>query len=383
VRARRPDDAVLVGAGCVSAFGYGAAAAFDALDRGHSAVRPADETEAGPDGPAVARAEAPLLRMDVPREMETQIKFLSGSGELAVEATAEAVRAAGDHAIAAPPERRGLYLSQMDSEDWLCREFDTAVRAATEGFTIPLEQAALNRACGRFVKPFFMLESLKNNAFSFLATMFELRGANTSVAGFAGPTHLALDMAVRSLARGSLDIAFVVAAARPTSTAALTEMAARGIRQPAGDGAAALILRRRADAAGAQVSVLGLGCTTRRVDPEGGLPSTPALADAAREALAAAEVGPGELRAIVAPGLGEADLEQALEALPAAAGVAQVTWTTGWGHCALAAETMQVALAAESLRRGRVPRGEPWPSPGAVLVLGAGLLGQASAAVLA
>jgi 3-oxoacyl-(acyl-carrier-protein) synthase len=380
VRAARDEDAVIVGAGCVSALGYGLPTVFAALDAGQTAVQPSAEAAKDPRWGSVARMEAPYLRREVPREMEPQIKFLNGSGELAVEATAEAIDGAGLLTSDVAPPRRGLYLAQMDSDDWLCGDFAPGIRAATDDLSQPVEAEALNRASARRVKPFFLLSSLKNNAFSFLATMFELRGANTSIAGFAGPTYLTLDMAVRSLKRRSLDAAVVVATARPTSSVALAEMAQFGVSDPAGDGAAALVLRRRGDvdAQSVRAVVLGFGDATYAVNAEGAAPSTEALAQAARTALAQADVQPTELRAIVAPGLGEA-----LPILSEGAEVPTVTWTHALGHCALAWETMQAALAVESLGVGRMPGGEPWDAPGPLLVLGAGRLGQASALVLA
>ncbi len=381
MRAPRDQDAAIVAAGCVSALGYGLATTFAALDEGQSAVQPVPGADAAT--PPAARMDAPFLRLEMPREMEPQIKFLSGSGELAVEAAAEAVGASGLMESGIDAARRGMYLSQMDSDDWLCREFDAAMRTATEDFEKPLDQEAINRASARRVKPFFMLESLKNNAFSFLATLYALRGANTSVAGYAGPTHLALDMGVRSLARGSLDAVVVVGAARTTSAVGLAEMAAYGVTQPAGDGAGALVLRRVADVPAPRCVVLGLGSATHAVPPDHARPSVPALVDAAQQALTAAEVAPGDLRHIVVPGLGEEGLDAALAAVPALAGVPRTSWTDAWGHCGLAAETLQVALASAALQAGRMPGGEAWDAPGAILVLGAGLLGQASAAVLA
>jgi len=64
-----------------------------------------------------------------------------------------------------------------------------------------------------------------------------------------------------------------------------------------------------------------------------------------------------------------------------------VRWKGALGHTALAADTIELALAAEALRRGALP-GAPADASGrttprAVLVLTAGLLGQTGAVVLA
>jgi hypothetical protein len=76
---------------------------------------------------------------------------------------------------------------------------------------------------------------------------------------------------------------------------------------------------------------------------------------------------------VLAPGLGEAGLREALEGLEATAGVVLRTLKPQTGHLALASDAVEVALAAASLAVGD---GAP------VLLLTAGLLGQAGAIVL-
>ena len=377
MRAPGPRDAAITGAGCVTALGFGLAATWQAIQAGATGVRALADAPAGSGMEYAALVERPYLRVAVPRELEPQVKFLNGAGELAVEATAEAMAQAGLLAAGIAPEMRGLYLSQMDSYDWSCHEFHDAVRHATEDLAVPPPQEALNRASTRRVKPFFMLESLKNNAFSFLATMFELRGANTSIAGFAGPTWLCLDMGMRSLARGSVDAAVLVAAARPASEVARAELHALGLDLVPGEAAAALVLERLAGATarGADVRavVLGTGASTRRPREGDSAPTPEGLVDAARAALAAAEIAPGELAAVIAPAVGEGDLLAALGDLEAAAGVPTRAFKAETGHCSLASDLLETALAVEALRAG---------GGGAVLLLTAGALGQVGAVVL-
>ena len=386
MRAPRPDDAALTGAGVVTALGYGLEATFEALAAGQSAVSPTDGAGAEAAVSHAAVIEAPYLRSEVPREMEPQIKFLNAAGELAVEATIEALAAADLPEAGFAPERHGLYLAQMDSGDWSCPEFRPAVLAATEDFTKPLTQEELNRASTRRVKPFFMLESLKNNAFSFLATMFGLRGVNTSVAGFAGPTTPAIAMALRRLQERALDAVLICAAARPTSATARLELTERGIPGAPGDGAGALHFERAAEATARGVAdpilVLGQGAATVRPADGSWSPTLRALVSAASMALAEAEIEAGDLMGIVAPDLGEEGLEAALAALPATADVPIVRWKGALGHAALAADTLEVALAAEAVRRGELPGAGDAVAGKAVLVLTAGLLGQTGALVL-
>jgi 3-oxoacyl-[acyl-carrier-protein] synthase II len=378
MRQAGPRDAVITGAGCVTALAFGLGATYEAIREGATGVRALPDAPAGSGLERAALVEPPWLRTAVPRELEAQIKFLSGSGALAVEATAEACAEAGLQASAIPPERRGLYLAQMDSGDWACGAFHDAMRAAAPELDELPAQEALNRACVRKVKPFFMLESLKNNAFSFLATQFELRGPNTSVAGYAGPTWACLDLAVRSLARGSLDAAVVVAAARAASETARAELDALGLDLSPGEAAAALVMERRAEAhargAPVRAVVLGTGASTRPPAEGRWAPPPQALVDAAGAALDAAGLRRGELGAVVAPDVGEGDLLEILGDVEAAAGVPVRAFKAETGHCALATDVLEAALVTEALR-GR--------DDGPVLLLTAGLLGQVGALVLA
>lgn len=377
MRDLRSTDAVITGAGCVTAVGRDLAESHAAIAAGATGIQTLEDAAAGSGMERAAVIEAPFLRTAVPDEMEPQIKFLNGAGELAVEASTAAVNAAGLMDASYEDWKRGLYLSQMDSYDWSCPEFHNAGRAMGD-VDAEWDQLAMNNQAKRRVKPFFMLESLKNNAFSFLASWYGLRGANTSVAGFSGPTWTCFDMAARSLARGSLDAALVVGAARPTSGVARAEMDAQAVLPPAGDGAGALVLERHGDAAarGAprHAALLGFGAAT--VEPAEGTwtPPLEALVTAAGQALAMAEIQPGELAAVIAPALGERGLGEALADLPAAAGAPLRAFKAQVGHCGLAAEVVEACLALASLEA---------EDAGPVLLLSAGLLGQAGAIVLA
>ncbi|MDA1193639.1 MAG: beta-ketoacyl synthase N-terminal-like domain-containing protein [Planctomycetota bacterium] len=369
------DDVVITGVGCVTALGHDLASSHAAILTGRSAV-----TAQGDASPRSGMARAaviaePLLRSKVPEELEPQIKFLNGAGRLAADACAEAVAASNLLASPYPDARRGLYLAQMDSYDWSCPEFHNAFRAATEDLDADIDAQVLNRAAARHVKPFFMLESLKNNAFSFLATGYGLRGANTSVAGYAGPTWTCFDMAVRSVRSRRLDAAVVLGAARPTSGVARAELQAHGLTFAPGDGAAAFVLERRAEALarGALIRGVVVGSAGRTVAPRGGslAPSTLALCSAAEAALAEAGAVAEDLAVVVVPGAGQSDLERTLDGLPATCGVGRSAYKDQLGHCGLAADAVEAALALASLE----------PGSGA-LVLSAGLLGQAGALVL-
>ena len=91
---------------------------------------------------------------------------------------------------------------------------------------------------------------------------------------------------------------------------------------------------------------------------------------------------------------------EAVAAQPATESTPIVAWRGATGHCALASELAEVVLAVEALRRGRLPGtvglNDPLPNSGrllptastegsgrAMLVIAAGLQGEASAVVVA
>ncbi len=376
-----PRDAVITGTGIVSPLGFGTERVFRALAAGNGAVREMGDAESGSARSQGAPVEPPYLRASVPRAMEPQIKFLNDSGEMAVEATIEAMAGSGVLDGDTAPPMRGLYLSQMDSNDWSCRDFRPAVVEATDSFANALEDEAMNRATARYVKPHFMLESLKNNAFSFLSTMFELHGANTSVAGFSGPTEQALSMGVRSLVRGTTNVSVVVGAAQIASATARLEMEDVGFSEDhvPGDGAGALVLERAQDAAArgvpALAAVLGQGFATHRPDGPMWVPDAEALNAAVTQALAEASCTLDDLLGVVLPGVGEC--------APTVGDLPCVTWKTHTGHLSLASAAVEMALGAKAVAAGALPgAASSGPGPG-VLVLGAGMFGQVGAFVLA
>jgi hypothetical protein len=225
---------VVTGTGLVTALGFGVSATFEALLAGRTGIVPTGDVAIESGAGLAALVARPFLRSEPPDELRTQVKFLNGAGELATQAAHDAWRDAAAEDAAAP-EASGLWLSQMDTWDWPCVDFQTAVRDATDDLTRPLEAEALNRSSVRRTKPFFLLDSLKNNAFSFVTRWWSLRGANTGVAGFAGPTLGLLDLAARAIARGDQERALVVAAARAANGVLRRDLVLHGLSRPSGD----------------------------------------------------------------------------------------------------------------------------------------------------
>ena len=396
-------DLAILGIGVQSALGD-TEATWDALCAGRTAVR-----ELVP-GAYAARVDAPTLGVELPRELAPQLKFLSGSGVMAALATREAWDASESQDV--PDHLRGLYLAQMDAEDWNCNDFRNAAHAASEHLDT-LEQVAMNQASLRHLKPFFLLEGLKNNAFSFLATWMELRGANSSTAGATSLGAALLGMGGRAIQQGALRRCVLTGAARMSSSTALRELELQSLQattgSPAphttasgglipGDAAAAIVIGPLQERPDAQVAIAGIGsatCLSQEVRPQ-----ADAVRAAAADALRAADVQAGQLRAVVAPGTGLPAEHDALEDLPTGARDTPVVCFAGaTGHASLAGDTLDLALATRALQVGTLPaaympegadatlatlapRAIDVPPGSALLVLSLSVFGHAGAVVL-
>ena len=417
---------VVTGSGLVTALGFGVTPSFEGLLAGRSGIQETADAAQDSGCALAAFVPPPYLRVEPPDDLRTQVKFLNGAGELAAQVASEAHGDSGWDEYEVPGEDCGLWLSQLDAWDWSCAAFRPAVMEATEDLTRPLETEALNRSSVKRTKPYFLLDSLKNNAFSFVARWWNLRGANTSVSGFAGGSFGLLDLAARSLVRGDQERALVVGAGRAACGVVRRDLLLSGLsRQTAdpgyrpldrngtgcapGEGAAAVALERlsTATARGAEPrgAILGYGaaCGAPLKDSLPA-PSAETIKSAAELALAQAEIQGGDLLGVVVPALGlpEADgaMLDAVAAQPAAESTPIVAWRGATGHCALASELAEVVLAVEALRRGCLPGtvglDDPLPNSGrllptaptegsgrAMLVIAAGLQGEVSAVVVA
>jgi len=166
-----------------------------------------------------------------------------------------------------------------------------------------------------------------------------------------------------------------------------------------GEGAAAVVLAAKAPAGGAFARVLGFGSATEQATATGISTDGLAVHLAARRALAAAGMGPGDVSLVVAHGAstqkGDAAEWAAYERLfeGRVPPLAFHKWLTG--HLLGASGAFAVALASEHLRTGLLPDAPYWnegalaPRPPArltkaetALVIAMGFGGSASALIL-
>lgn len=329
-----------------------------------------------------ARVEAPLLRAQVPEDLEGQVKFLNGSGLLAGTAADEAITQSRLAEAGHEPATKGLFLAQVDQEVLTFQAYRPAFADATDEFTKPPPAEALNTATLRKMNPFHLLETIQNNAFSFLSAWHGLRGSNTSLSGWAAVGLEALSLAARTIVRGDAAAAVACAASRLSNAVVSVETRHWGAL-PAGivpsEGAAALVLEPLAIASRRGVTplavVLGDGAGVEHVLGTDRAESVPALLAAADEALSRAGIASGELLRVVS--CDTAVARKALASDPRVKAAEFTSHRASWGHLGPTGDLAEAILAIGDFK------GSSSSTRRAVLVLAWGLEGQAYAVVLA
>lgn len=369
----------ITGSGVVTALGFSVLSNFEPLTENVSAIREMDDGATAPMLTQAAVVSAPRLRTKVPEDMESQLKFLNPSGQLALNAVKEAVdtaSAAGLDLDAIEPGRKSLYLAQVDSADWDCHDFQAGFVAGEATGTAPEDMAKLNKQATRRTKPFFLLESLKNNVYSFVASWLGMMGPNTAVAGLSHSGFPAVDLALRSIKQGRIDVAMVLGAAVITDPVSRLEFGARDAERDGdeptipGDGAGALMLESEANVVARGGSVLAriTGWAAAMGEPDGGSPSAETLGHAVDEAIR--QSGREKIEVVIVPRLA-GTAHRALLGRPVFEGGQAIAMRPLTGHLATAMEPVEIAMTAALLQPGH-----------AALITSAGFYGQAGALVI-
>jgi 3-oxoacyl-(acyl-carrier-protein) synthase len=339
------------------------------------AAAPHDLDDAPAHSPVARAAPAVVedLEARVPGDLESQVKFLNGSGRLAVLAAREAMQAletAGLDLVTIPPRRRSLYLAQLDAADWDCNVLRPAVEFVQQTDEALTPGQGLNKQISRRTKPFFLLEGLKNNCFSFVTQWFEMRGPNTSTAGISHADFQAFDAAVRAVEDGRTDLGMVLGAAVTSEAVARADvlrsplLAARTHALVPGDAAACVVLESDAAlAASGRPALAFVEAQIARHGPRGPEGPTP---ETLRGAVTTA-LGDAAVQIVVAP----PEAWDMAQGLPALADVRWVDLQGALGHTGPAAFVADVVAAVAKLEAGE-----------RALVLSSGLLGQAGALLL-
>jgi 3-oxoacyl-[acyl-carrier-protein] synthase II len=139
-----------------------------------------------------------------------QMKFLNRGSMLGLWAAWEAVRQTDALFRAAEPRRRALYIGSGDFTKSGHEFLYSAIQQSSEDGGLTLDVEKLNAATLAAVSPFFLLESIANNLFSFLSALLEIRGSNSSLASLSPCGAHALELATASIREGRADVALAV-----------------------------------------------------------------------------------------------------------------------------------------------------------------------------
>ncbi|MDA8082929.1 MAG: beta-ketoacyl synthase N-terminal-like domain-containing protein [Nitrospiraceae bacterium] len=153
------------------------------------------------------------LPSEIPQKLMGQMKFLNRGSLLGLAAAHEAITQAGfigSGASDLPARRRALYVASGDFTKVGYDFLYPAIADATDGHKKTVDFERLNNAALGKVNPFFLLESLSNNLFSFLSAYLEFMGPNTSIASLSPCGGYAMELACRSIRQNRADIAVAV-----------------------------------------------------------------------------------------------------------------------------------------------------------------------------
>jgi 3-oxoacyl-[acyl-carrier-protein] synthase II len=194
------------------------------------------------DLPAFLHYSGKVSRYDLPQEIQPrqrgQMKFLNRGATLGFCAAYEAVSSVKSFIEEIPPGRRALYVASGDHTKIGYEFMYPAIRDSVDSQWDTLDRKKLNESALNKVNPFFLLESLNNNLFSFLSAVIEFMGPNTSLASLSPCGGNALELAYRSIKQNNADAALAVGYGNWITEIPLYELEGLGILSKCRHGAA-------------------------------------------------------------------------------------------------------------------------------------------------
>lgn len=155
----------------------------------------------------VAPYEVPDI---VPPKLRGEMRFINRGALLGFLAACEAVGHSGVKLPDVPPGHRALYIASGDMTKVGYDFMYPAIREGADPEWEKIDYEKLNEATLHKINPFFLLESIQNNLFSFLSAYFEFRGPNSSLASLSPYGGQALELAARCIQGHRADIALAV-----------------------------------------------------------------------------------------------------------------------------------------------------------------------------
>ncbi|HAM52863.1 MAG TPA: hypothetical protein DCP92_20005 [Nitrospiraceae bacterium] len=164
-----------------------------------------------------------------PHKLSGQMKFLNRGSLLGLVAAREALYGSQIILTDVPPSRRALYIASGDTTQVGYDFLYPSIKDGTHGKWREMDFEQLNLSTLDKVNPFFLLQSINNNLFSFLSAFLEFMGSNTSLASHSPCGGNALELACRSIRQGKADVAMAVGCGNWITEIPLYEMDELGI----------------------------------------------------------------------------------------------------------------------------------------------------------
>ncbi len=222
--------AAVTGVGLISPLGKGVAENFKGVIEGRSGISLHDERSEVPEClKYFGRVEGLDKLEGVPAKVAGQTRFLNRGSMLGFEAAREAIDNSGLELSCVPRERRSLFIASGDFTNLGYEFIHPALREVTRHSTENIDLCALNKATLDRVNPFFLLESINNNLFSFLSASFEFMGPNTSLASLSPLGGNALELACGRILCGEADVALAVGCGSWVNEVPMYELEGLGI----------------------------------------------------------------------------------------------------------------------------------------------------------
>lgn len=220
-------DVVITGTGLLSPLGIGCDMNWQKVRSGETGIS-AGSVEGLPANMQYrGRIDETTMPPDLPPKLTGQVKFLNRSAIFGFLASHEAVAHAAFPLEQVSPGRRALFIASGDYTKVGYDYMYAAVRDAMKDDAI--DHARLNSSALDNVNPFFLLESLQNNLFSFLSAAVEFMGPNTSLSSLSPCGGQAIELAVRSIRQNKADIALAVGYGSWINEVPMYELASLGI----------------------------------------------------------------------------------------------------------------------------------------------------------
>jgi 3-oxoacyl-(acyl-carrier-protein) synthase len=376
---------VITGVGLVSPIGKDLKETLENISAGKSGIKSLDGAEGWPEFMSHAGrvVEEPPLG-EINRKLMSQMKFLNRGSLLGFHSAREAVGGSGIDLEEIPAERRALYIGSGDLTNIDYHFLYQAVRDATGGKWEDINWEKLNASSLNKVNPFFLLESISNNLFSFLSAYYGLMGPNTTFASLSPCGSNSVELAVRSIAQGRADVALAVGCGSWHIETALYELRGLGVlsrsKQGAasfrpldthrdgfvpGEGGATLLLEseEKAKARGAKIlgRIKGFGNSIEHTGGKSFIIPDHVHERSLREALSDSGTEAGELGFVIAHGSAtqrgdRSELQSIASVLNGAKGKVPVCGLKSYtGHMGAASDVGEIIIGLDSISNKTVP----------------------------